>query len=74
MFEAECKCGRRWKPDEWHLSVMAHEMGRLDSGVRYGRTDYCPECQGEKVQSGIAALKVRVESGGCPGPLLWGKV
>ena len=74
-YNAECKkCNRSWKPTLHDLSIIPHEAGRAVDEVREVRTSYCPTCDHYKVQVGLAKLERTIQAGGCPGPLLWGRV
>ena len=73
--KAECEqCEDVWEPTLFHLTVIPHEADRAVNDVRDVRTSYCPTCEFDKIWSDLTELDTWIWSGGCPGPLLWGKV
>lgn len=72
---AICKqCESLWFPSAWHLSVMPHEANVLVNGRRHYKTDFCENCEPDKLKSKVSMLEKQIALGECPGPLLWGKV
>ena len=72
---AECKqCHSEWSPTDWDLSVVPHDASKPENGTRQFKTEFCDQCNQQTLESKVSELADRIDQGGCPGPLLWGKV
>ena len=74
-YDAICDhCGYEWSPTKWDLSVMKHSCDPIREGLIICVTDYCPDCDGDKLAVEKAKLRKRVDKGEYPGPILWREV